>query len=31
MKNFIEATTGILVLLVVLGAVGVVSTLPAIA
>jgi hypothetical protein len=31
MKNFIEATSGILVLLVVLGAVGVVSTLPAIA
>jgi hypothetical protein len=31
MKNFIEATSGILVLLVVLGAVGVVSSLPVIA
>jgi len=31
MKNFIEATSGILVLLVVLGAVGIVSTFPIIA
>jgi hypothetical protein len=31
MKDFLQATTGVLALLVVVGAVGVVSTLPAIA
>ena len=31
MKDFLQATTGVFALLVVVGAVGVVSTLPAIA
>ena len=31
MKDFLQATTGILALLVVLGAVGIVSTVPVIA
>jgi len=31
MKDFLQATTGVLALLVIVGAVGVVSTLPAIA
>jgi hypothetical protein len=31
MKDFLQATTGVLALLVVLGAVGIVSTVPVIA